>query len=85
MKKKLTVLAGIFVALMLLTACGSHPESAPAPTATADVFLQAAHTAAHFARGPGNRTAEISAEEKNRISHRGKALRQLVEKLEAME
>ena len=33
----------------------------------------------------GLRTAEISAEEKNRISHRGKALRQLVEKLEAME
>ena len=31
------------------------------------------------------RTAELSAEEKNRISHRGKALRQLVEKLEAME
>ena len=33
----------------------------------------------------GLRTAELSAEEKNRISHRGKALRQLVEKLEAME
>ena len=33
----------------------------------------------------GLRTAEISAEEKNRTSHRGKALRQLVEKLEAME
>ena len=32
----------------------------------------------------GKRTAEISAEEKNRISHRGKALRQLVQKLEAM-
>ena len=32
----------------------------------------------------GRRTAEISAEEKNRISHRGKALRQLVQKLEAM-
>ena len=31
----------------------------------------------------GLRTAEISAEEKNRISHRGKALRRLVEKLEA--
>ena len=31
----------------------------------------------------GLRTAEISAEEKNRISHRGKALRKLVEKLEA--
>ena len=31
------------------------------------------------------RTAELSAEEKNRISHRGKALRQLVKKLEAME
>jgi XTP/dITP diphosphohydrolase len=31
----------------------------------------------------GKRTAEISAEEKNRISHRGKALRRLVEKLEA--
>jgi len=31
----------------------------------------------------GMRTAEISAEEKNRISHRGKALRALVEKLEA--
>ena len=31
----------------------------------------------------GVRTAEISAEEKNRISHRGKALRKLVEKLEA--
>jgi len=30
------------------------------------------------------RTAEISAEEKNAISHRGKALRKLVEKLEAM-
>ena len=29
----------------------------------------------------GLRTAEISPEEKNRISHRGKALRQLVEKL----
>ena len=33
----------------------------------------------------GLRTAELSPEEKNRISHRGKALRQLVEKLEAME
>ena len=33
----------------------------------------------------GLRTAEISAEEKNAISHRGKALRQLVEKLEALE
>ena len=33
----------------------------------------------------GLRTAQLSAEEKNRISHRGKALRQLVEKLEAME
>jgi len=32
----------------------------------------------------GKRTAEISAEEKNRISHRGKALRRLVEKLEAL-
>ena len=32
----------------------------------------------------GKRTAEISAEEKNRISHRGKALRRLVQKLEAM-
>jgi XTP/dITP diphosphohydrolase len=32
----------------------------------------------------GKRTAEISAEEKNRISHRGKALRQLVQKLEAL-
>ena len=32
----------------------------------------------------GKRTAEISAEEKNRISHRGKALRHLVQKLEAM-
>jgi lactoylglutathione lyase len=32
----------------------------------------------------GRRTAEISAEEKNRISHRGKALRQLVQKLEAL-
>ena len=31
----------------------------------------------------GLRTAQISAEEKNRISHRGKALRKLVEKLEA--
>ena len=31
----------------------------------------------------GLRTAELSAEEKNRISHRGKALRKLVEKLEA--
>ena len=31
----------------------------------------------------GLRTAEISTEEKNRISHRGKALRKLVEKLEA--
>ena len=31
----------------------------------------------------GLRTAELSAEEKNRISHRGKALRALVEKLEA--
>ena len=31
----------------------------------------------------GLRTAEISAEEKNRISHRGKALRKLVGKLEA--
>lgn len=31
----------------------------------------------------GLRTAEISTEEKNRISHRGKALRRLVEKLEA--
>ncbi|MBQ9685583.1 MAG: RdgB/HAM1 family non-canonical purine NTP pyrophosphatase [Oscillospiraceae bacterium] len=30
----------------------------------------------------GLRTAEISSEEKNRISHRGKALRQLVKKLE---
>ena len=29
----------------------------------------------------GLRTAELSAEEKNRISHRGKALRQLVQKL----
>ena len=33
----------------------------------------------------GLRTAEISAEEKNAISHRGKALRQLVKKLEALE
>ena len=33
----------------------------------------------------GLRTAELSAEEKNRISHRGKSLRQLVKKLEAME
>jgi len=33
----------------------------------------------------GLRTAEISAEEKNAISHRGKALRQLVKKLEEME
>ena len=33
----------------------------------------------------GLRTAEISAEEKNAISHRGKALRQLVKKLEAAE
>ena len=33
----------------------------------------------------GLRTAEISAEEKNRISHRGKALRQLVQKLETEE
>lgn len=33
----------------------------------------------------GLRTAEISPEEKNRISHRGKALRRLVEKLEARE
>ena len=32
----------------------------------------------------GLRTAEISPEEKNRISHRGKALRQLVEKLRAL-
>ena len=44
MKKKLTVFAGLFLALMLLTACGSHTESASAPaatpTATADVFLQ---------------------------------------------
>ena len=31
----------------------------------------------------GLRTAEISSEEKNSISHRGKALRKLVEKLEA--
>ncbi len=31
----------------------------------------------------GLRTAQLSAEEKNRISHRGKALRKLVEKLEA--
>ena len=31
----------------------------------------------------GLRTAEISADEKNRISHRGKALRKLVEKLKA--
>ena len=31
----------------------------------------------------GLRTAQLSAEEKNRISHRGKALRRLVEKLEA--
>ena len=31
----------------------------------------------------GLRTAEISSDEKNRISHRGKALRRLVEKLEA--
>lgn len=31
------------------------------------------------------RTAEISPEEKNRISHRGKALRQLVEKLKSSE
>jgi XTP/dITP diphosphohydrolase len=31
----------------------------------------------------GLRTAELSAEEKNRISHRGKALRKLVEKLSA--
>ena len=31
----------------------------------------------------GLRTAEISAEEKNRISHRGKAMRKLVELLEA--
>jgi len=31
----------------------------------------------------GVRTAEISAEEKNRISHRGKAMRKLVELLEA--
>ena len=30
-------------------------------------------------------TAEISPEEKNRISHRGKALRQLVEKLKSSE
>ncbi len=33
----------------------------------------------------GLRTAEISPEEKNRISHRGKALRQLVEKLKRSE
>ena len=33
----------------------------------------------------GLRTAEISPEEKNRISHRGKALRQLVEKLKSSE
>ena len=33
----------------------------------------------------GVRTAEISPEEKNSISHRGKALRGLVKKLEAME
>ena len=33
----------------------------------------------------GKRTAEISSEEKNRISHRGKALRRLVEKLEAQQ
>ena len=33
----------------------------------------------------GLRTAEISLEEKNRISHRGKALRQLVEKLKSSE
>jgi XTP/dITP diphosphohydrolase len=33
----------------------------------------------------GLRTAEISPEEKNRISHRGKALRQLVEKLKNSE
>ncbi|MBR6839474.1 MAG: XTP/dITP diphosphatase [Oscillospiraceae bacterium] len=33
----------------------------------------------------GRRTAEISPEEKNRISHRGKALRQLVEKLKSSE
>lgn len=33
----------------------------------------------------GVRTAEISPEEKNSISHRGKALRGLVQKLEAME
>lgn len=33
----------------------------------------------------GLRTAEISPEEKNRISHRGKALRGLVKKLETME
>ena len=33
----------------------------------------------------GLRTAEISPEEKNRISHRGKALRGLVKKLETLE
>ena len=33
----------------------------------------------------GLRTAEISPEEKNRISHRGKALRQMVEKLKSSE
>ena len=33
----------------------------------------------------GLRTAELSPEEKNRISHRGKALRQLVEKLKSSE
>ena len=33
----------------------------------------------------GMRTAELSPEEKNRISHRGKALRQLVEKLKSSE
>ena len=33
----------------------------------------------------GLRTGEISPEEKNRISHRGKALRQLVEKLKSSE
>ena len=33
----------------------------------------------------GLRTAELSPEEKNAISHRGKALRQLVKKLEEQE